>query len=151
MQRLATIVLLLSVATPPRLAAACDCVGLPPLSSAVATESRVIFSGEALEVVERSEHTTRTTAGGGSGEVRFVEKWVTFRVAAAWRGVGNDTVLVAVDNSDCAFGFEPGQSYLVFADRHATGKPFTNACMRTTTLALAGPIVERLGAPRTRH
>lgn len=149
MPRLVAVSLFVAVAMVARVAFACDCLRLPELSSAVATESRVIFSGQALEVVERTEHTTRTTWGGGSGEVRFVEKWVAFRVIDAWRGVDRDTVLVAVDNSDCAFAFEPGESYLVFADRRGSGKPFTNACMRTTRIAGAGPIIAKLGPGRS--
>lgn len=127
---------------------ACDCIGLAALSPKVATESDLIFAGQAVEVVERNEHVSRTRSGDAETEVRLLEKWVAFAVSSAWRGVDRETVLVAVDNSDCAFVFEPGHLYLVFAERVERGKPRTSACFRTVRLDAAGSILQVLGPAR---
>lgn len=149
MRRLAPILLAALFATaPPGAARACDCRWLAPPSPAVATEADLIFAGKALEVAERTEHTSRMYWGGAASEVRFIEKWVTFEVSRGWRGVDRDTIEIAVDNSDCAFWFEPGTSYVVFANRALIGKPFTSACTRTRKLDDAAAILGFLGAAR---
>ncbi|NOT35453.1 MAG: hypothetical protein HOP12_15010 [Candidatus Eisenbacteria bacterium] len=129
--------------------AACDCVRLPALSPRVVIESDVIFSGKALEVIERSEHVTRTRWGGSEGSTRFLENWVVFAAVRSWRGVTSDTVEVEIDNSDCAFQFEPGSEYLVFAARRVRARPYTIACMRTASLDRADAVLRMLGRGRT--
>src|SRR5713226_7408170 len=59
----ALVPLLLLLASAP--ADACDC-RVKALSDAIRTDYPFIFEGQ---VVERSLHTTRTTSGGGTGEV----------------------------------------------------------------------------------
>lgn len=137
--------LVLALASP---ADSCDCLRLPPPSPATATEADVIFQGRTIELVERSEHVTRTRWGSSEGSVRFLEKWVAFEVRRSWRGVSSDTILVAVDNSDCSFQFDPGSEYVVFADRNRPGKPSTNACMRTMAVENADVVLRVLGHGR---
>jgi hypothetical protein len=140
---LAIVIITASVDTPQ----ACDCVRLGPLSADVGREAAVIFSGRALEIVERNEHTTRTYASGAETRVRSLGRHVVFEVIAGWRGVKGERVEVGAELSDCVFPFEIGVTYLVFAHRDARGRPSTNICTRTTALAKADAVLRALGPP----
>ena len=47
-------------------------------------------------------------------------------------GVTSRRVSLFMDTSDCAFAFEAGHHYVVFARRDAEGRPTTSVCMRTS-------------------
>jgi hypothetical protein len=143
---LAILMITASVDTP----RACDCVRLGPLDADVGREAPVIFSGKALEIVERNEHTTRTYAGGAETRVRTLDRHVVFEVIAGWRGVKGERVELGAELSDCVFPFEIGVTYLVFAHHDARGRPSTNICTRTTALSKADPVLRALGTPTYR-
>lgn len=141
---LALAVLLLLPAAAARLDA-CDCVRLKPLGPSVRVEAPFIFEGRVVEIVDRSLHTTRTTSGGGSGEVRPLGREVVFAVSRAWAGVRRTRVSVFADEGDCAFPFEVDRVYVVFARRDPKGRPTTSICMRTTESSKAAGVIARLG------
>jgi hypothetical protein len=141
----AAIVVTLAAAAPE--AYACDCRRLAPLSPAVREESAYIFAGRVLRIVERSERTVTTYDGGAESSARFLDKRAVFAVEKAWRGVEAPSFEVMVDASDCDPWFEPGKSYLVFADRDGDGRPYTSICLRTKRLAESAEVVALLGAP----
>jgi hypothetical protein len=123
----------------------CDCVTPKPLSNALRSESPFIFEGKVVEIVERSEHTTRTTSGGGSGEVRPLGREVVFEVGRAWNGVASKRISVSAEASDCMFPFEIDHTYVVFAGKDATGRPVTSVCSRTSESGEAADVLARLG------
>ena len=123
----------------------CDCVTQKPLSNAVRTESPFIFEGKVIEIVERSVHTTRTTSGGGSGEVRPLGREVVFEVRRGWNGVGGKRISVSAEASDCMFPFEVDHTYVVFAGKDAKGGPVTSRCSRTAESSKAVDVLAHLG------
>ncbi len=130
-------------------AVACDCLALAPLSTAVATEADVVFAGRVVEVTERSEHRSTVRPSGAETSVRLLDAWAEFAVSQVWRGVAGPTVRVHVDGSDCAYRFEPGAAYLVFARRRA-GMVWGSVCSRTAPLDAASDVVRALGPPGPR-
>jgi len=74
---------------------ACDCSRPRPLSAAVRKEAPFIFEGKAVEIVERTLLTSRTTSGGGSGESKAMGREVVFEVTRAWNGVTTKRVAVS--------------------------------------------------------
>jgi hypothetical protein len=141
---------LVGIAFVPSSAYGCDCVRLTPLSPKVRQEAPFIVEGVAIEIVERSEHTLTTSRNGSSGSVRPLDRVVVFEVAAAWNGVESARFSVLAEMSDCVFPFEIGGRYLVFANRHSSGRAETSICSRTTALKDAGPILRALGPPTYR-
>jgi hypothetical protein len=123
----------------------CDCAAPRPLSNEVRTESPFIFEGRVIEIVERSEHTTRTTSGGGSGEVRPLGRQVVFEVRRAWNGVASKRISVSAEASDCMFPFAIDHTYVVFAGKDANGRPVTSICSRTSESGKAAEVLARLG------
>lgn len=138
----ALLILLLPAGSP---AGACDCMRLPALSAAVRKEAPFIFEGKAVEIVERSLHTTRTTSGGASGEVKPMGREVIFAVTRAWNGVTAKRVTVAVDESDCMFLFEIDHTYVVFAGKDAKGRLVSSICTRTLESSKAAEVLAQLG------
>ena len=134
----------------PRPVAACDCVRLKPLSPDVRREAPVIFLGTVIGIIERTEHTTTTSARGAQSSVRPIDRRVVFRVTTAWRGVTRPSVDVLAEISDCMFPFEIGRSYVVFARRASRGRAWTSICMRTAALERADDVIRELGAPSYR-
>jgi len=143
------IVLACAVFVPPS-ADGCDCIRQTPLSPKVRQEAPFIFDGVAIEIVERSEHTITTTRNSSSGSVRPLDRVVVFEVAAAWNGVESARFSVLAEMSDCVFPFEIGGRYLIFANRHSSGRAETSICSRTTALKDASQIVGALGPPTYR-
>jgi hypothetical protein len=134
----------------PAPADACDCLRLNEISPAIRREAPFVFEGTVVEIVERSEHTTTTTRDGGRSSVRPLERLVVFEVHAAWNGVAQTRISVLAEMSDCVFPFEIGGRYVVFANRHASGKAETSICTRTADSRKAGPILRALGPPAYR-
>ena len=123
----------------------CDCVTPKPLSNAVRTESPFIFEGKVVEIVERSVHTTRTTSGGGGGEVQPLGREVVFEVSRAWNGVAGKRISVSAEASDCMFPFAIDHTYVVFAGKDANGSPLTSICSRTVESSKAADVLAHLG------
>ncbi len=128
---------------------ACDCIALQPLSAAVRTEAPFIFEGTVVEIVERSLHTLRTRAGGGSSETTPMGREVVFEVARAWNGVTTKRLTVAADVGDCMFPFKVDGRYVVFAWKDAKGGPATSICTRTVESATAAEVLAALGPGTT--
>jgi hypothetical protein len=136
---------LLLLILPSAPADSCDCAMPKPLSDAVRSEAPFIFEGKVVEIVERSEHTTRTTSGGGSGEVRPLGRHVVFEVRRAWNGVAGKRISVAAEASDCMFPFAIDHTYVVFAGKDNTGGAVTSICSRTSESGSAADVLARLG------
>jgi hypothetical protein len=141
----ALVVLLLATA---RQAGACDCSALKPPSPAIRTEAPMIFEGQVVEIIERSLHITRITPSDSTGETRPLGREVVFQVARAWAGITTRRVSLFVEDSDCAFPFEAGGRYVVFARRGAKGRATTSVCMRTSEADRAQDVLKALGPAR---
>jgi hypothetical protein len=128
---------------------ACDCLRLPPLSSAVRKEAPFIFEGKVVEIVERTLLTSRVTSGGGSGESKAMGREVVFEVTRAWSGVTTNRVAVSSEWSDCMFPFAIDHTYVVFAAKDAKGARLTNTCMRTMESSKAADVIAALGPTAT--
>lgn len=128
----------------------CDCVRLKPPSRATRQEAPFIFRGTVVEIVERHEQTTRTYDGGAATSVRPLDRYVVFRVTAAWSGVSDPRVEVVSELSDCMFPFEIGTEYLVFAHRDARRRATTSICTRTAAMSGASATLAVLGSPSYR-
>jgi hypothetical protein len=129
---------------------ACDCVRLKPVTPETRREAPFIFEGTVLEISERSEHTITTTRDGGRSSVRPLDRTVLFDVSAAWNGVSQPRATVLAEMSDCVFPFQVGERYVVFANRHTSGKAETSICTRTTAQKDAAEILRALGPPSYR-
>ena len=136
-------VLLLLLAPAP--ADSCDCLQPKPLSRSVRTEVPFIFEGKVVEIVERSLHTTRTTSGGGSGEVEAMGREVVFEVRRAWNGVTTKRIAVSAELNDCMFPFEIDRTYVVFARKDGKGRPAADTCTRTMESSKAADVLAHLG------
>jgi hypothetical protein len=132
-------------------ALACDCAPLKAPSTAIRTEAAYIFEGQVVEILDRSLHITRITPSDSTGETRPLGREVVFQVTRAWAGVSARRISLFVESSDCAFAFEAGHRYVVFARRGARGKPTTSVCMRTAEADRADAIVRALGPAKTVH
>jgi hypothetical protein len=126
-------------------AGACDCMRLQPLSPAVRTEAPFIFEGKAVEIVERSLHTLRTTSAGGSSETKPMGREVVFEVVRAWNGVTTKRIEVVAEAGDCMLPFEIDHSYVVFAWKDAKGAAATSMCTRTLESSKATEVIAQLG------
>ena len=133
-------------------AAACDCVRLKPPSSAIRTEAPIIFEGQVVEILDRSLHITRTTPSDSTGETRPLGREVIFQVSRAWDGVTSRRISLFMDESDCAFAFEAGHRYVVFARHDEKRRPTTSICMRTSEANRAEAVLKALGpSKRPKH
>jgi hypothetical protein len=128
---------------------ACDCAALKAPTPSIRTEAPIIFEGQVVEILDRSLHITRTTPSDSTGETRPLGREVVFQVSRAWAGVTSRRVSLFMDASDCAFGFEPGHRYVVFARRGAKGRPTTSVCMRTSEADRARDILRALGPSKS--
>jgi hypothetical protein len=126
-------------------AAACDCAPLKPISKAIRAEAPYIFEGQVVEIIDRTIHTTRTTPGGSTGETRPLGREIVFQVTRAWAGATARRMSIFADDSDCAYTFEAGKRYVVFAKRDAQGRPTTSVCMRTSDADHAEAVIRALG------
>ena len=112
MKRLSALALLMLLLAADSPADACDCLRLQPLSAAVRKEAAFIFEGKAVEIVERSLHTLRSTSGGGSSESTRMGREVVFEVTRVWNGVTTKRLTVSAQISDCMFPFEIDHTYV---------------------------------------
>ena len=138
----ALVPLLLLLASAP--ADACDC-SMKPLSNAIRTDYPFIFEGTVVEIVERSLHTTRTTSGGGTGEIEALGREVVLEVRRAWNGVTTKRIAVSAAWSDCMFPFEIDRTYVVFSWKGAKGELMSSHCTPTVESSKAADVLARLG------
>ena len=71
-------------------------------------KATAVFSGKVIEIKK-----AKLNIGNGM----FLQKRVKFDVAKSWKGVEKKTVLLFTGRGggDCGYGFEKGESYLVYA------------------------------------
>jgi len=119
----------------------CECAAAPKPAEALA-EADLVFFGLASFVGES------VTEESGSP----IEEFVEFSVEGVWKGPAQERLRVYtnVGKPHCAFQFEIGQSYLVYAKRDP--KPYSNrfrssVCSRTRSSAHALPDLAILGPP----
>jgi len=148
MKALVVSVLVLAVLEGASRAEACDCPALKPISPAIRTEAPIIFEGQVVEILERSLHVTRITPSDSTGETRPLGREVVFHVSRAWAGVTTRRVSLFMEESDCAFAFEAGHRYVVFARHGAKGHVTTSVCTRTMEADRAQDVLKALGPPR---
>lgn len=150
--RLATLaVLALSfVALLPDCASACTCgvEGSPKERARGAiADSDAVFSGEVVKLekeppeTEMVEGTMLTVVGGGGRK-----STVTLRVSGVWKGPELQTVRFTTpvdDGISCAFPFEEGREYLVYANGEQDLE--VGGCSETKPLSGAGADLALLG------
>ena len=129
---------------------ACSCAGGSDASAAY-DGADAVFAGEMVRGgLEDPDPADGTMMGG-----------VEFRVVDAWKGISEDSVVLygqemvyygeieegeMVVSSSCAYIFEKGERYLVYADRFEDGFR-TGTCDGTTKLEDSGKDLEALGPP----
>lgn len=122
--------LLLTLLSPARPAAACSCAFLPEQDHAcvASPNTDAVFSGRVMSVSEKGRRSFR------------------FAVLEAFSGVKQSTVEVETGQGggDCGYGFEIGKSYLIYAARSKDGKLFTHICTRTRPLEKAASDLDHL-------
>ncbi len=132
---------------------ACSCAGTSTVEGQFA-ESDAVFSGEMVRGgVEDPLPKDGTMVGG-----------IEFRVDKAWKGVSGESAVVfgqdtmyygeleegkPYTSSSCAYPFQKGERYLVYASRYEDGF-WVEGCGGTTSLADAGEDLRALGAPADR-
>lgn len=122
----------------PTHAYACSCL-MPPGTSEeqlIAMDfesSAAVFAGEVTHIQ------TKPTGG-------FLPVTVIFKVSEVWKGAVSDqlSVRTGMNGSDCGFGFQTGQQYLVYA-RDTRGILSTGICYRTALLSNAALDLAELG------
>ena len=146
--RTALLLVLLVSPAAVRTAEACSCMSNPPC--AAAWKADAVFIATAVDTVE--EHlgghlywtverlmVTRTLRGavGSSITMSPLNRPDAEQIAAS---LAHDKVHAGMNS--CAYGFRPGQDYLVYATRHPDGRWTTSLCSGTKPLAEAVPDLE---------
>jgi hypothetical protein len=125
-------------------ARACQCGTRPPVDVALA-RSEVVVAGVVTEV-----KTVRVKLFPQSSYAQFAEvPRATLKVQKQWKGVPEHTVVLFAPGN-CAYLFEAGRSYLVFAGRSdalATSALEASICLPTKPFRQAGPELALLGPP----
>jgi hypothetical protein len=126
--------LVLSVAFQPDRARACSCA--TQTREQAFKSAAAVFEGRVVEI-------TRSKARPDGGRPRLQ---VTLLVVRAWKGVKSErmTVLTAGDEAACGFGFQQGESYLVYAQKGGS-LPGVSLCSRTRPMAEAGEDIDAMG------
>jgi hypothetical protein len=112
---------------------ACDCTAIQSVSLAgkvnkAWNESAAIFTG-IVEGIVRDEKNRQVT--------------VKFKLIKSWKGELSPefTVVTGWGDGDCGFGFDEGETYLVYATKsglyNANGQFVTNICSRTAAAKTA--------------
>jgi hypothetical protein len=134
------------VALLPDCASACSCMWLPGSQQEHArralAQSSAVFSGEVIDV-----------------EKGYRSSSVIFRVSEVWKGKQRDTRTMKSSmgkrmGDSCAYGFEEGQEYLVYAYWGNVGSPprpalTADGCTETKPLSEASADLEALGNGET--
>jgi hypothetical protein len=132
---------------------ACSCAGTSNVEEELRA-SDAVFSGEMVrDGIEDPEPGDGAMFGG-----------IEFRVDESWKGVSGESAVVygqstayygeldagdIVTESSCAYPFEKGENYLVYADRYEDGFR-VEPCSGTAPLDDAGEDLRALGAPADR-
>jgi hypothetical protein len=119
-------------------AVACTCAvpdpGLPLKRQVrmALNESRAVFSGKVLEVTEDTE---------------TLSVVVRIKVERVWKGSppAQVSIFTGRGGGDCGYGFEVGESYLVYAHKRGEDGLGTNICQRTAKLSEASKDLRALG------
>lgn len=114
--------------------AGCDCPTVP-LDEAY-RRAGLVFSGTAL----RSDTVMNKKADGGHKKNSIHHVMTTFRVERTWKGPGSAETDVATFyvRDQCAFRFNPGMHYLIFANS-ANDMMVTDRCTPTRSLTDVTP------------
>ena len=132
---------------------ACSCAGSSEVAAAY-RDADAVFAGEMVRGgIEDPDPEDGTMEGG-----------IEFRVDGSWKGVlGGSAVVYGQDtmyygeleegemytSSSCAYPFEKGERYLVYASRYEDGFR-VEGCGRTASLAEAEKDLDALGPPADR-
>jgi hypothetical protein len=121
----------------------CTCVEVPSPQVAL-TAADAVFLGSVTAVRE----TTLQLDGADSG---IPAREVSFRLHAAWKGIGAAEGMVTVTtghgDGDCGFSFRAGVTYLVYARRSDGGALSTSICSRTAAASAARVDFDAIGHP----
>lgn len=104
--------------------AACVCVSGTPFITSV-TAADTILTGKVIA----------QEASGTPDQGVYATPFV-IEVTKVWKGANQPTVTVATSNSDCAYNFEVGKEYLIFAEA-LDGQLRADSCSRSQPLATA--------------
>jgi hypothetical protein len=113
----------------PHKALACTCNYYATAQQEIGSAS-TIFAGRVIALGEYSFYGAPSSA--------------TFQVVEVWKGPVKETIKV-VPEGDCAYYFEAGRQYLVYANEDQTGYTVSN-CSRTNILEYAVEDLQALGA-----
>ena len=121
---------------------ACQC-GVPPLNVAV-ERSEYVFLGVVTAIDEVSVTMAPDASHTYSGRVPRV----SFRVGRRWKGAPTQSLSV-IANSNCAYRFELGRSYLVFAEPalFAKGQLEATRCLPNAPRINSADNIRLLGPP----
>ena len=114
--------------------AACSCAGRAPTPAAFKSSSDV-FIGKVLQIVQPESRIVHHPDGWTSS-VTSGPQIVRLIVEESMKGDQGGEVQFEMGNDTCAFPFEAGKQYLVYA-RLENGKLITHKCQRTRLLTKA--------------
>jgi hypothetical protein len=119
-------------------ARACTCE-LPPLDKS--TRQQVIEARQKAKAV----FVGKVLAIDAPSEVFY--KRITFELESAWKGVHSTRLVIFTGRGggDCGYGFEVGETYLVFAYQFNKSHLGTNICQRTGVFSSASNDLKHLG------
>lgn len=91
---------------------------------------------------------------GKVADIRTVSsKWlsITIKVEQSWKGEISDEMTIFTRRTSCDYVFTKGESYLIYANAHPSGKGFvTNVCLGNKKLIDANRDLEALGIGKLR-
>ncbi|MGH7726402.1 MAG: hypothetical protein ACREOU_13325 [Candidatus Eiseniibacteriota bacterium] len=133
----------LAAANEPRVsaaAAACGCKAVPTVAQA-RSKHGFVFIGLAISVTDSTVSVTRDSSITLSRAV--------FRVRSLWKGLPRHALTVTSGRPSraCAYPFEPGGMYLVYADGKTGFDLVTSVCTRTTPYDSSSAEIKALGTP----
>jgi hypothetical protein len=116
-------------------ALACVCVSMgESLEQQIKSQlknDKAVFVGKLISINDESERGDRL---------------VKFQVKQFWKGELTEEITVATENerNSCAYPFEKGKSYLIFADTY-NGKLYTGGCLPDREISRAAEELKILG------
>ena len=118
--------------------ASCPCISFTGTSAqvaaALARHAAAVFEASVISV----DAEERQAAGAG----RYTEYTTKLKVGRVLRGPVDPELVIRTSWGDCHFRFEPGRSYLVFAERDTKGHLFARNCVGAVLLEQAGSYLE---------
>ena len=121
---------------------ACTCSKAPPGVCPGLQQDDAVFLGTVTQIEQVSP--------GGETPASGPETRYRFRVDESYFGVSSAEadIFSGGDDGDCAYTFEAGAQYAVFADRANDGRLFANICSSTRPASEARALVPQLRAMR---